>query len=59
MADIISEIIDNGLFETAVNLMDDDLREQVHTEMSPCSDRDFLTRYIELHKEKYNEDFTV
>ena len=28
--------------------MNDDLREQVHAELAPCSAKDFLTRYLEL-----------
>lgn len=28
--------------------MDDDLREQVHAELAPCSPKEFLARYLEL-----------
>lgn len=28
--------------------MDDDTREAVHAELAPCSDLEFLTRYLEL-----------
>lgn len=31
-----------------VNLMDDDIREEVHQEMAPCTEEEFLSRYIEL-----------
>ena len=31
-----------------VNLMDDDIREEVHREMAPCTEEEFLSRYIEL-----------
>lgn len=44
-------------FEQAVALMDDDLREQVHAE-DPGSDKAFLDRYMELHQEKYGEEFS-
>lgn len=40
-----------------VALMDDELREQVHAELAPCSKQEFLTRYKELHFEKYGEEF--
>lgn len=33
------------------NLMDDDLREQVHRELAPCTDMEFLRRYVELDPE--------
>lgn len=28
--------------------MDDEIREQVHTELAPCTAKEFLTRYLEL-----------
>lgn len=46
-------------FRAAVALMDDEIREQVHTEKAPCFPQDFLDRYCELHEEKYDEAFTV
>jgi hypothetical protein len=45
--------------EVIAHYMDDELREQVHAELAPCTDEEFLTRYIELHKAKFNEDFTI
>ena len=53
------EIINNNLFDAAVQLMDDEIRESVHAELAPCSDLEFLEEYIARHKEKYNEDFTI
>ena len=46
-------------FDSCVNLMDDELREQVHAELAPCTYQEFLDRYCELHLEKYGEDFQV
>lgn len=46
-------------FDACVNMMDDDIREQVHAELAPCGDQEFLDRYCELHKEKFGEDFTI
>ena len=37
-----------GLWETVVNMMDDETREQVHTELAPCTELEFLKRYLEL-----------
>jgi len=53
------EIINNGLYNTAVELMDDDIREELHATLAPCTDEEFLTAYMEQHKAKYNEDFTI
>ena len=36
---------------TIVNLMDDEIREQVHHELAPCTDMEFLRRYVELDPE--------
>ena len=44
-------------FEAAVNLMDDELREQVHEELAPCTEQEFVERYAELHEERYCEGF--
>ena len=29
-------------------LMDDEIRERVHSELAPCTDEAFLVRYLEL-----------
>ena len=34
--------------DAIVNCMDDDTRETVHSELAPCTDVEFLTRYLEL-----------
>lgn len=54
-----NEIIINGFYEAAVNLMDDEIREELHRELAPCSDLEFLEEYMKRHKEKYNEDFEI
>ena len=41
-------IAEQGLWDAVVNLMDDDLRERVHTGLAPCDECDFLARYLEL-----------
>ena len=38
----------NKVFDQLVALMDDDIREQVHRELAPCSNEEFLSRYLEL-----------
>lgn len=53
------EIINAGLYAAAVELMDDQIREVLHAEFAPCTDLEFLTAYMERHKEKYGEQFTI
>lgn len=53
------EIIESGMYETAVNLMDDEIREYLHQQMAPCTDLEFLDAYMREHEEKYCEDFTI
>lgn len=42
------EAIEKVGFEEIVSWMDDDLREDVHSELEPCTDKEFLKRYLEL-----------
>jgi len=53
------EIIESGMYDAAVNLMDDEIREYLHETIAPCSDEEFLTAYMREHEEKYCEDFTI
>lgn len=52
-------IIENGYYEAAVNLMDDEIREELHNEMAPCTDLEFLEAYMKRHEEKYGEEFEI
>ena len=52
-------IVENGYYEAAVNLMDDEIREELHNEMAPCTDLEFLEAYMERHEEKYGEEFEI
>lgn len=42
-----------------VVLMDDDIREQVHDELVPCTPEAFLARYQELHTAKYGKPLEI
>jgi hypothetical protein len=53
------EIIEKGLYDASVQLMDDDIREEIHRELAPCTDLEFLEAYMAKHREKYGIDFTV
>lgn len=53
------DIIENGYYDAAVNLMDDELREELHNELAPCSDLEFMEAYMKAHKEKFGEEFKI
>ena len=42
------EITDNNLWDAVANMMDDDTREAVHADIAPCTELEFLARYLEL-----------
>lgn len=46
-------------FEAYVNLMDDEIREEVHRELAPCTNEEFLNEYQKRHFEKYGEELTI
>ena len=41
------EIAANNLWDTIANLMDDDTREAVHSEIAPCTEVEFLAAYLD------------
>lgn len=58
----MSSVLLNGRevnYEVCVNLMDDEIREELHRKMSPCGDQEFLDAYCKAHKEKYGKEFTI
>lgn len=46
-------------YEVAVELMDDELREELHMDLSPCTDQEFFTAYEKAHAEKYGEEWEL
>lgn len=44
-------------FGAAAALMADDLREEVHADMAPCSDQAFFEAYAVRHRARFGEDF--
>jgi hypothetical protein len=46
-------------YQSAVNLMDDDIREELHAKLAPCTKQVFFDEYVKAHREKFNEDFVV
>lgn len=57
--DLARDIIDSGLYEAAVVLMDDEIREDLNREMAPCTKEVFLAAYMSKHYEKYGTEFIV
>lgn len=42
-------------YDYAVEMMDDDIREQLHNDMCPCYKQDFFTAYEFAHIKKYGD----
>lgn len=49
--DAMAEINERNLWDDVVMMMDDDIREKVHAELAPCTDEEFLAKYLELAEE--------
>lgn len=57
-----SKVLLNGYevdFDAVVNMMDDEIREELHNELAPCTDQEFVDAYIEAHEAKYGEQFEI
>lgn len=44
-------------YDAAVNLMDEELREELHRSMSHSTPQEFIERYAKDHREKFGEGF--
>lgn len=44
-------------FELAVMYMDDEIREEIHNELAPCTDQEFFDEYAKRHEEKFGEEW--
>lgn len=42
-------------YNAAVNMMDDDLRDELAMELAPCTDQKFFEAYEKAHQEKFDE----
>ena len=40
------EIIERNLWDVIVNMMDDEIREDVHADLAPCTELEFLSEYL-------------
>ena len=46
-------------YDAAVEMMDDEIREELAYEIAPCTDQEFFDAYCELHKKKFREEFCL
>lgn len=53
------EIIEAGLYNAAVELMDDEIREELHDYGKYGTEEAFLEAYMEAHEAKYGIGFCV
>lgn len=53
------KIVEDGLYDQAVNLMDDDIRERVHDALYGCDEVTFLSVYMGLHAHELHEEFQI
>lgn len=51
--------ITSDRMEIIVQFMDDELREQAHAELEPCTNEEFFARYCQLHHAKYGKEFLM
>lgn len=52
----LTSLDENKFNNTIAKIMDNDLREELHRELAPCSCGTFLANYIEKHREKFGEE---
>lgn len=46
----ILQIVENDIWDIVVSVMDDETRELVHNDMAPCTELEFLSKYLEVSK---------
>lgn len=50
----VEKSISQELMNTIATYMNDEIREDLHCELAPCTPEEFLIRYVELDKEFAN-----
>lgn len=46
-------------FDVCVNMMDDEITEELHADMAPCGEQEFLDAYMDRHFDKFGEKFVI
>ena len=57
-----SKVLLNGYevdLDAVVNMMDDEIREELHNKLVPCTDQEFVDAYIKAHAAKYGKQFNI
>ena len=44
-------------YEASVQMMDDDLREELHRKLAPCTDQEFFDAYSDAHLKTYSTEW--
>ena len=57
MTKVINQFGEEVNYEAAVQLMDDEIREELHAQLAPCTEQEFFSAYEKAHYAKYGEDF--
>lgn len=52
-------MMDTYDWDTIVHYMDDEIREDIHIALAPCTDEHFLLAYMMDHTAKYGEEFII
>ena len=45
--------------DAVINLMNGELREELHRKLAPCFMQYFVDRYIEEHRDRFGEEFQI
>lgn len=59
MKKVINEYGAEIYYHAAVDLMDDELREEIHAKLAPCADQEFFDAYAKAHEEKFGEEWEM
>lgn len=56
---MVNDFFGNAVdFDAASHMMDDDLREDLHGKIAPCTEQEFFDAYAKAHAEKFDgEEF--
>lgn len=57
-----SKVLLNGHeqnIDEVINMMDDDIREELHNKLAPCTAQEFVNAYVVAHRAKYGEQFEI
>lgn len=46
-------------YDVAVQMMEDDLREEIHAYLAPCTEQEFFDEYAKRHEEKFGEEWEL